>query len=1216
MQGKKKAPNPSPVLEGSTIASNRSLRAKPGKKIWLMMKLTMVFMLAAALSVSATTRSQTVSLSGKDLSLLAVFNTVEKQTGYVLFANQTVFEHSRTVSIDAKNMPLEAFLKQILKDQPIDFFIKDKTIVLKKKPAPAAPSEDFRNLLISAQEPIRGKIVDSAARPLAGATVSVRGKDVRTMTDNEGNFSINAKEGDELEVTYVGYETLTYKLKAGGGFVALKMAQKITGETEIVVTAFSNGYQNIPKERATGSFEHIDNRLFNRTTGPTVLSRLEGITNGVQFLTPGSNDPANLRVRGLSTIEANSRPLIVIDNFPYEGNTNTRDNPSQVDLSFINPNDIESIDVLKDAAAASIWGARAANGVIVITTKKGKLNQKPRVSFNQTTTIGMIPDLMYDRSRLPGETMMEIEKYRFDNLTTYDPTSTSKPVIPEYAYLLQKLKNGKIDQATFDAESNRLKNTETRDEVEKYLMQRSILQQYSLNVRGGGPMYSYYMSAGYDRNRGTNVGDRDERFNLNLNNTFVPVKNLTVQGGINYSTTRAHNNGITMSDLSGANLMGVSPYIRLKDANGNAAVVMKDRSQIYKDEQMAAGLMDWNFRPLDEINQRDIRSNAQEFRINASINYKFLNRFDLGVQYQNTTGSNNSTSQYYKESYYVRNVVNKFTRIDNGLQQVPYGDILVEGSPYKTKSNTFRAQLGYNEKIGSDHQISAIAGSEIREIVRERQPGYYLYGYDPFTMSGKLTELDVTTSKPVRPGGTEMIPSQFPLESQLNKYTDRFLSYYANASYTYKGRYTVSGSSRWDGSNLFGVKTNQKWQPLWSIGGKWDIDREDFYHSSWVPGLTLRATYGIGGNVMNLLSRYASGSVLSDRNSGLSYIRVGTVGNPSLKWEETKTLNLALDFTLKNNRISGSFEWYSKKAYDLIGDDYLEPNTGIITGGTGDKSKKVNYASLKTEGFDLRINTKNLTGELGWNSTILLSSVKNKVTEVYVNPGRKVLEYFGTTNGIPPVYSVSRDMLYATPWWGLDHDTGLPIVYLNGNKITNYQTFMNGIKKEDLVNAGVSVPTLFGSLRNDLYYKNFSLSFLITWKAGHVFRRSSMSSGAEWNGTYNMDYFNRWKQPGDEAFTNVPAYRTTFDNQLSTYYNFSNTLIEKGDVVRLQDVSLSYAITRTLIPRLPVERVNLIANVRNVGMLWKANSLGIDPDFANAQYVTPRTFALGIQLDF
>lgn len=1052
-----------------------------------------------------------------------------------------------------------------------------------------------------------------------GATVSIRGKETKVMTDNNGQFTINAEDGDVLTITYVGYENLTYRLKAGTRSVSLMMAPKFTGETEVVVTAFSTGYQNVPKERATGSFEQIDNKLLNRTTGPSILSRLEGIANGVQFMTPGSNDPANIRVRGLATIQANSRPLIVIDNFPYEGNYSTRagtDFDQRVDLSFINPNDVENITILKDAAAASIWGARAANGVIVITTKKGKFNQKAKVTVNSTTTIGDIPDLMYDRNRLPSATIMEIEKYRFLNSKTYDTAATDRKVIPEYARLLQLLGDGKISPATFDAEEARLKNTEVRNNIEKYLMQRSILQQYSLNVRGGGQTYNYYLSAGYDRNRATNIGDRDDRFNISMNNSFMPVKNLTMQAGIAYSHANRYSNGITTGDLSGANLMGLSPYMRLRDENGNAATVVKDLSQYYKELQMAGGLMDWNYRPLDEMNQRKISASGQELRINASVNYRFLNRFDLNVQYQNTTGSNNNSSHYSKESYYARNIVNKFT-LPNGTQQVPFGDIFIEGTPFKTHSNTFRSQLNYNEKIGSDHSISALAGAEIREMVRESSPGFYLYGYDPATMTGKLKELDMLTAKPVRPGGSQFIPSQFPTDGGLSKYTDRFLSYYTNASYTYKGKYTLSGSARWDGSNLFGVKTNQKWTPLWSVGGKWDIDREDFYHSDWVPGLTLRATYGIAGNVTNMLSRYPSGGLLNDRNSGLDYIKVTTVGNPSLRWEEVSTLNLAVDFTLKNNRISGSIEWYSKKSSDLIGDDYLPPSSGIIVGGTAQDSKRVNYANMKSEGFDFRINTKNLVGELSWNSTILLSTVKNEVTNVFVDPGKKTQDYFGASNGVPPpVIGTSRDMLYATPWLGLDPVTGLPIMFLNGEKLTDYTKYINTMKKADLVNAGVAVPTMFGSLRNDITWKNFGLSFLITWKTGHVFRRSSIASGAEYNGTYNMDYFNRWQKPGDELNTYVPAYASAANTGLNTFYNFNNVLITKGDVVRLQDISLSYALTKFNIPRLPVERINIVANVRNVGMLWKANDFGIDPDFANAQYVTPRTFALGFQFDF
>jgi hypothetical protein len=199
MQCKKKAPNPSLVLAGGAIPRSRSSREKPGKKIWLMMKLTMFFMLAAALTVSATTKSQTVSLSGKNISLLSVFNTVEKQTGYVLFANQRVFEHSRNVSVDVKNMPLEVFLKQVLKDQPIDFFIKDKTIVLKKRTV-VQTAPEIINFLAPVSDPITGKLTDSSGAPLVGATVSIRGKETKVMTDNNGQFTINADDGDVLQI--------------------------------------------------------------------------------------------------------------------------------------------------------------------------------------------------------------------------------------------------------------------------------------------------------------------------------------------------------------------------------------------------------------------------------------------------------------------------------------------------------------------------------------------------------------------------------------------------------------------------------------------------------------------------------------------------------------------------------------------------------------------------------------------------------------------------------------------------------------------------------------------------------------------------------------------------------------------------------------------------------------------------------------------------------
>lgn len=1196
-------------LAGGGIRRDEPRSAKAGMKIFRIMRLTMFFMLAASLTLSAATRSQTVSMSGKDLPLLTVFNNVEKQTGYVLFANLSVFDNAKKVSFNVRNMPLETFLKELLKGQPIDYFIKDKTIILKKKNVSTAPTPEQKETAVMVPDPITGKVTDSTGNPLAAATVSVKGKDVHVMTDANGQFTIDAKAGDMLVISYVGLETLNYRLKEGTQSVSLKLMPKV--EAEVVVTAYANGFQHIPKERATGSFEQIDNRLLNRTTGSTILSRLEGITNGVQFLTPGSNDPANIRVRGLSTINSNSRPLIVIDNFPYDGNYSSVNESTVSDLSFINPNDIESITVLKDAAAASIWGARAGNGVIVITTKKGKMNQKPHISFNATTTVGNKPDLFYSQNRLPSETMMDIEKYKYFNLGSFDENS-AKTVIPGYAELLRKKARGLISNEDFLAEEARLKSNDVRNDITDYLMQRTILQQYALNFSGGGTNYNYYLSAGYDRDKGLYKGNESNRFNISFNNSLTPVKNLTIQAGMAYTQVNTTSNGVAIGDLTSANGIGLSPYMQLKNSDGSNAVIVKDFRPNYKDSMVGTGrMLDWNYRPLDESGLRDQTARNRELRINASVNYKFLKRFDLGVQFQHINGNTSSQTHYNKDAYYVRNLVNRYTQ-DNGTRVIPYNDILIINAPYQTRANTMRAQLAYNEKFGTDHVISALAGTEIRESIRQSLSGQIYYDYNPDINQGNA-KLDLITRYPVKPEGTAQIPAP---TTDLSKFTDRFLSYYANTSYTYLGKYTVSGSVRWDGSNLFGIKTNQRWTPLWSIGGKWDIDRESFYHSEWVPALTLRATYGVAGNINNMFQHYPT--ITSTRTGtnpyNLLYGKIDGTGNPSLRWERVSTANIAVDFTLKNNRISGSVEYYFKKAVDLIGENAMAPSTGIITGGSAQNSRFFNYADMNSQGVDIRINTKNITGPVEWNSTILLSTTKNKITNVYTNATKNIMLF--TANPGIPIEGLSRDMLLSIPWYGLDAQNGSMLALIDGQKAASYLAYQNSLTPDKLIRSGVSVPTMFGSLRNDVRWREFALSFLITWKTGHVFRRNSLAPGAEFNGNYHMDYFKRWQKPGDELTTYVPAYAEKFDNSLSSLYKASEVLITKGDVVRLQDVSLSYALTKRNFPKIPVERINIIANVRNAGMLWKANKYGLDPDFANADYVTPRTFALGIQMDF
>lgn len=1191
---------------------NKKLWAPPRAvaKLLLIMRLTTIILVTAILQVSATTYAQRITLSEKNAALVKVFDKISVQSGYDFFVSKALLQQSLPVNINVTNGDIKTVLDKLFQNQPLQYIIEDKSVKIIKK------EESLLNKISSffADIDVKGRITDEKGEPMAGATIIVKGGKRSANTNGNGEFTLTkVDENAILQISYIGYVPTEIKAAQNLGTIALKPSETNLDAVEVMV---NTGYYKIPKERATGSFTVVDQELFNRTTGTNVLQRLEGITSGVQFLAPGTNDPKQIRVRGVSSLNSNKRPLIVVDNFPYEGNyssqlTQDGDMDRDVDLSFLNPNDIESVTILKDAAAASIWGARAGNGVIVITTKQGRFNQKARISFNANTTIGDKPDLLYNRNRLPAETVMAIEKEKFTRGGFYSETATDKGVLPEYIELLIKQRDKTISDADFLAQETRMKNTEVRNEALKYLYQPTINQQYAFSASGGGEAYRYYVSMGYDKNRGMQVGNDDDRLNLNLQNTFRPAKGLEITAGILYSQSSNRENGLTVTDL-GAGNFGVSPYLRLADEQGNPLSIYRDVRQPYKEQSVTAGLLDWNYRPLDELNMNDISGKQKELKLNAGIKYSFLNHFSVEAQYQNSSGDNSMLTNYNKDSYYVRNWVNKFTQAD-GSRVIPYGAIQVGRKTDQTTSNTGRAQLNYNQNFGSDHSITALAGTEIREIIRKNTPGYTIYNFNPDILEGESV-YDYNKLYPTRPSGNQRIPSSFPIT--LNEYTDRYLSYFANASYTYLNRYILSGSARWDGSNLYGVKTNQKGTPLWSLGGNWNISQEEFYKSELIPYLRLRATYGSSGNTNQSVSTFPTIRYNNGTENKLPQGTILSAGNPSLRWERVNTFNTGIDFASKNDRIGGSVDYYIKNAEDLIGADFLAPSTGIITGGTALATNMVNYAKIRTKGFDIQLNSRNIVGAaFNWRSTVLLNYVTNKITNVYINPVAAITNFI-SSSGPAPVVGQSPDALYATPWYGLDPQTGYPLMYIDGNVTTNYTAFYNSLNKDKLVVGGLSVPTFFGSLRNDFSYKNISLSGLITWKTNYKFRRTSLASGTEFNGIYNMDYFNRWKQPGDETKTNVPAYSSKIDTYAGTLYNYSETLLTSGDHIRLQDITLSYSLTGRQLHIPAIQSVRLYANARNLGIIWRANKYNIDPDYANAEYVAPKTYAFGIQVGF
>lgn len=1036
----------------------------------------------------------------------------------------------------------------------------------------------------TAQIRIEGLVTSTNNRVLRGASVQWSVSGNSTQTDSKGRFVIPYQRlPDTLVVTYIGYDTLFYAVDNPMDEVQLELTPAGQLLEEVTV---QTGYYTVPKERATGSFTHIDQQLLNRSTGSNLLERLEGIAGSLQFIRNGlegedtQGTPA-LRIRGLSTIDGDTRPLIVLDNFPYES-----------DLSAINPNDVASVTLLKDAAAASIWGARAGNGVIVITTKKGGYGGKTRFSFTANTGIVAKPRLHYNPNYLAPDVVMGIQRELFDQNAYPENDHTTLPL---YVELLIAKRDGKIAATQFAAEEGLMQQTDLRDQALSHLYRVGATQQYAVNVQGGGDKHSYYISGGYDRESSTIIGKGNDRLNLTMKNTFRLGKGIEVSGGIHYASYRVRNGGITFSELGTLN-----PYARLVDGEGNALPLTRTNIRLaYQQDAEENGLLDWQYRPVDEVNMIEKMSHRGELRFTGGISYLFLENVRLSGSYQYADDKSAGQERYDPESYFARNEVNRFTQA-NGTKIIPEGGALFNQPERRMRTHMGRLQADYHGRIADDHELTVLAGAEMSETGIHIQPQLSLWGYDPELGTGyvpyNFTNMFYTT----RPSGFGQVQKPYTPPTTM---TGRNLSYFGNASYSYRGTYILSSSLRWDGSNLLGAKTNQRGTALWSVGGSWEVSKESFYRSSAVPYLRFRATYGSSGNIDKTQSHFPTIDLRTDVLSDLTIATLQHPGNPSLRWEQVDMMNAGVDFQTRTARVRGSLEWYGKYAKHLLSDLLIDPTIGVSS------NYKENYANLMTQGFDLNVQTVNTQGKVRWESTFLLSYTANQVKKVYTKEDATIHRYFTDP---PFVVGKSRDLLYSIPWAGLNPMDGQPLVYMDGqpSPTSDYSGFFDSLKLADLEVSGVTAAPFFGSLRNQLRWKALEVGFLLTFNAGHVFRRNSMMPDGEFRNIttaprYHRDYLKRWERPGDENDTHVPSKRNDLSEQRNWIYQYAAVLVSPASVLRLQDVRAAYKFNR----------FRLYGYVRNLGIIWRENKEKIDPDFPNAAYPAPLSISIGIQVD-
>jgi TonB-linked SusC/RagA family outer membrane protein len=1164
------------------------------------MKITAILILSACLTASAGGNAQ-VTISENNVPLATVFKKIQQQSGYEFLYPSDLVQRAGNVTVEVRNVSPEDAIKTTLAGTSLTYAISGQTVVIKeKKINMTSGTENLPPPPID----VKGRIVNENGEPVAGVSIQIKGDKTKgTSTDANGYFELKGIEGTAtIVISGVNIETREIKVDSKSELGSIATKTKVT-EGEEVKVGVNTGYQKISKERYVGSYSQLDSAAYERRAGMNIIDRLDGQVVGMLFDKKAGTSPLqSIQIRGISTLEGNKSPskapLIVVDNFPF----------SQ-DLSVINPNDVETITILKDAAATSIYGAQGGNGVIVITTKKGKYNQPLSVSFRSNTTISNKSDLYY-YPQMTVSDFIDAELFLFSK-SRYGPSLadvTSWPVISPVVEMLERRRTGKISAADSAAQLDAFRALDLRRDLNRYAYRRAISQQHHINVTGGNELFNYGFSAGYNRSlNGTKNSKPDDQFTINSNIGFRITKKLEIATGLNYSHNTQRSSTFSLPSR-------IYPYAQLADAQGHSLVLPNGRRVGYLDTVGGTQLLDWRYRPLDEPGLTDRHDIDKLTLLNLSVTYKFSSWLNAVFGYQYSNQSISSSSYKGIESYYTRDLINQFTNLSqsapNLRNPVPVGGIL-DVSHGESIAQNGRAQLNFNKNFPGQHQVTALVAAEISETKFSGDVNR-LYGFQKET-GVYQSAIDYINTYPTYANlsGSQTVPNG---SLYLPEYNRRFVDFLGNASYNYKGRYTLYASARKGGSNVFGVNTNKKWKPLWSTGVGWDLSKESFYGKGlqkWVPSLRLRVSYGYSGNPGNatgLPTMY-----IDQFPANLTNLTSGSprdAPNPDLRWEKVRTINGALDFSLLNNRISGSVDVYHKQSTDVITGSPFAPSTGITT-------FFVNTANLQTRGFELSIASRNTVGKLKWQTNFGLSHAKTIITKLYDNKiyTRDYISYGLNASVGTMAYGIS-----SYRWAGLDPLTGDPRGYFNKQVSTNYNAIIN----DSLVNQvfhGSAIPLYSGFIGNSVSWKNFTLSANISYRLNFYFRKPSINYEDlvnSWKG--NADYALRWQKAGDEQITNVPSFTYPVNSNRDFFYQYAEINVLRGDNIRLQDINLQYRWSAKILRKIPFKSISMFIYANNLNVIiWRKNKSGLDPDFTGGlSFITPppKTWTGGINISF
>jgi len=1037
-----------------------------------------------------------------------------------------------------------------------------------------------------AQISISGKVVqeDGSAIPAVSIFSPVNQKSYQT--NDKGNFSMLVNAKGKLVFTHQNYDTVYIDTSDYQKYLMITMKRKTIGIEELHI--IQTGYQKISRERSTGSFEQMGRKEISQRPTSNIFQNMEGYLPGVMFDKRSGDN--KFHVRGINSLtETMTAPLLIVDNFPYAG-----------DIDAINPQDIESISVLKDAAAASIWGSRAGNGVIVITTRKSK-DGKVRVEGGLNYVTMGKPRLL-DMPILDSRSFMDIEKELFDQ-GIYDAalneSSVSRTMLSPYVEMLDKVRKGEISESESTELTEAFRGRDYRKDLLEHYYRHTFMQKYNMSATGGTPDFHNRISLTYDRDQQGTVTNKYAREGLIWSGMYKPGKAISIDYllSLNGQQSTMSLEGLNYPLSPGGGRSTLYPYASLVDGEGNPITMERQFSNEYLEEFSDQLPYEWSYKPLQNIWESTRNHKTMQGRANLGISYKLFPFLTLSGKYAHTIQSDRDQDHYGRNSYYVRNLQNSYSSMIDGkvFTPIPEGGIFDDDRSALVERRG-RIQADIDLPFFSHHRFTSLIGGEVSDQPRESD-SYRYYGYDELMKTHQF--VDYLTMYNTFQGilGNTTIPRYGELSSK----NTRMASFFGNAAYGYMEKYFLNFSMRKDASNTFGIGTNWRWNPLWSSGIAWNIHREKFMENiSFVDQLKLRATWGHSGNSGGLGTSLPV--ILEIKNYTLNPERQAylySLPYVDLKWEDVRMMNVGLDYSLFDRRISGSLEYFNKKSTDILAQDLLEPTLGM-------NSMMKNVANMKGEGIDMSINTLNIQREFTWSTNAYFSMVRDKVTN-----------YFGGNRESRDYLSARGLSLYPTEEWGLYPIFGLrspgldnegdPVGLLNGEPSKDYVK-LNDDSLQSLKYFGSGMPRFHGSLRNTFSYRGITLNINIIFKGGNYFSRNTVNYSSLVNGwTGHADAQLRWRKPGDEAITDVPALKIPLNSNRDFFYMYSQRNVEPGGFIRIQDINLSIPI-----PLGKAVDASVNFYMGNVALLWRENGAKLDPE--NLSIPGSRTYSVGLNL--